>query len=95
MSPTPAWFLLSPASDHLSMTENEDDPVDPVLAVLTEYEQKLRELQQNDQLEGEAQQTFESLVTELERRTSGERRETAREGVDRRRVHSDADLQHS
>jgi hypothetical protein len=66
------------------MSDNEDEPVDPVLEVLTEYEKKLRILEQNDQLEGEAQQTFGSLVTELERRTGSERRGRARESVDRR-----------
>ena len=66
------------------MSDNEDEPVDPVLEVLTEYEKKLRILEQTDQLEGEAQQTFGSLATELERRTGGERRAKAREAADRR-----------
>jgi hypothetical protein len=67
------------------MSDNEDEPVDPVLEVLTEYEKKLRILEQNDQLEGEAQQTFGSLATELERRTGSERRAKSRDAVDRRR----------
>lgn len=76
------------------MSDNEDEPVDPVLEVLTEYEKKLRILEQNDQLEGEAQQTFGSLVAELERRTGSERRANAREAVDRRQ-NPEAGLQHS
>jgi hypothetical protein len=67
------------------MSDNEDEPVDPVLEVLTEYEKKLRILEQNDQLEGEAQQTFGSLAYELERRTGNDRRVKAREAADRRR----------
>jgi hypothetical protein len=67
------------------MSDNDDEPVDPVLEVLTEYEKKLRILEQNDQLEGAAQQTFGSLVTELERRTGSDRRVKARESADRRR----------
>jgi hypothetical protein len=64
---------------------SDDEPVDPVLEVLTEYEKKLRILEQNDQLQGEAQKTFGSLVNELERRTGRERRHKAREDADRRR----------
>jgi hypothetical protein len=76
------------------MSDKDDDPVDPVLEVLTEYEKKLRILEQNDRLEGEAQQTFGALVTELERRTGSERRGRARDSVDRR--HNPASgLQHS
>ena len=63
---------------------DDNDPVDPVLEVLTEYEEKLRILHQNHQLDREAERTFGSLVTELERRTGGERRGTPRAGVDRR-----------
>lgn len=76
------------------MSDDEDEPVDPVLEVLTEYEKKLRILEENDQLEGEAQQTFGSLVHELERRTGRERREKAREDADRRRK-AEAGLQGS
>jgi hypothetical protein len=76
------------------MSDNEDEPVDPVLEVLTEYEKRLRILEQNDQLEGEAQQTFGSLANELERRMGRERRTKARETVDRRRSPT-AGLQHS
>jgi hypothetical protein len=76
------------------MSDDEDEPVDPVLEVLTEYERKLRILEQNDQLEGEAQRTFGSLVDELERRTGRERREKAREDADRRRNPASG-LQHS
>jgi predicted nucleic acid-binding Zn ribbon protein len=68
------------------MTNKEDDPVDPVLEVLTEYEQKLRILRQNNQLAGEAHRTFGSLVHELERRSGVDRRAQPRPGVDRRRV---------
>jgi hypothetical protein len=76
------------------MSDKDDEPVDPVLEVLTEYEKKLRILEQNDQLEREAQQTFDSLATELERRTGTERRARPRESVDRR--HNPAEgLQHS
>ena len=80
----PARFLLAFGTDQVRMSDNEDEPVDPVLEVLTKYEKKLRILEQTDQLEGEAQQTFGSLATELERRTGSERREKAREAVDRR-----------
>jgi hypothetical protein len=76
------------------MSDNEDEPVDPVLEVLTEYEEKLRILEQNDQLEGEAQQTFGSLANELERRMGSERRAKVREAADRRR-HPAEGLQHS
>jgi hypothetical protein len=76
------------------MSDDEDEPVDPVLEVLTEYEKKLRILEQNDQLEGEARQTFRSLVHELERRTGRDRREKAREDAERRRKPA-AGLQHS
>ncbi|MEN3337947.1 MAG: hypothetical protein V7647_1623 [Acidobacteriota bacterium] len=74
------------------MTEQEDEGVDPVLEVLTEYEQKLRILHQNDQLAGEAQRTFGALVTELERRTGQDRRRQGRASADRRtgRPHEDA-----
>ena len=65
---------------------DEKDPVDPVLEVLTEYEEKLRILHQNDQLNREAARTFGSLVADLERRTGGERRATARSTADRRRT---------
>jgi predicted nucleic acid-binding Zn ribbon protein len=68
------------------MTDNEDDPVDPVLEVLTEYEQKLRILRQNNQLAGEAHRTFGSLVHELERRSGVDRRAQPRPGADRRNV---------
>jgi predicted nucleic acid-binding Zn ribbon protein len=68
------------------MTNKEDDPVDPVLEVLTEYEQKLRILRQNNQLAGEAHRTFGSLVHELERRSGVDRRAQPRPGADRRRV---------
>jgi hypothetical protein len=71
-------------TDQVRMSDNEDEAVDPVLEVLTEYEKKLRILEQTDQLEGEAQQTFGSLATELERRTGSERRAKAREAADRR-----------
>ena len=63
---------------------DDKDPVDPVLEVLTEYEEKLRVLHQNDQLNVEAARTFGSLVTELERRTGRDRRGTARPGANRR-----------
>ena len=76
------------------MVDDEDEPVDPVLEVLTEYEKKLRILEQNDQLEVEAQQTFGSLVDELERRTGRDRREKAREDAERRRKPA-TDLQQS
>jgi hypothetical protein len=76
------------------MSDNEDEPVDPVLEVLTEYEKKLRILEQNDQLEGEAQQTFGSLANELERRMGSERRARPRESVDRRQ-NPEAGLQRS
>lgn len=65
------------------MAENED-PVDPVLEVLTEYEEKLRILHQKDELNREAARTFGSLVIELERRTGGDRRATPRAGKNRR-----------
>lgn len=68
------------------MTDKEDDPVDPVLEVLTEYEQKLRILRQNNQLAGEAHRTFGSLVHELERRSGVDRRAQPRPGADRRRA---------
>jgi hypothetical protein len=89
-----AWFLLALYTDQVRMSDDEDEPVDPVLEVLTEYEKKLRILEQNDQLEGEAQQTFGSLVHELERRTGRDRREKAREEAERRRNPA-AGLQHS
>ena len=89
-----ARFLLAPGTDQVRMSDNEDEPVDPVLEVLTEYEQKLRILEQNDQLEGEAHQTFGSLANELERRMGSERRAKAREAADRRRNPA-AGLQHS
>ncbi len=76
------------------MSDDEDERIDPVLEVLTAYEKKLRILEENDQLEGEAQQTFGSLVHELERRTGRERREKAREDADRRRK-AEAGLQGS
>jgi hypothetical protein len=63
---------------------DDKDPVDPVLEVLTEYEERLRVLHQNDQLNVEGARTFESLVTELERRTGRDRRGTARPGPNRR-----------
>jgi hypothetical protein len=66
------------------MTDQEDDGVDPVLEVLTEYEQKLRVLHQNDQLAGEAQRTFGALVTELERRSGQDRRRQGRGSGERR-----------
>ena len=66
------------------MTDHEDDGVDPVLEVLTEYEQKLRILHQNDQLAGEAQRTFGALVTELERRSGQDRRRQGRVSGERR-----------
>ena len=65
------------------MADN-DDPVDAVLEVLTEYEEKLRILHQNDELNREAARTFGSLVTELERRTGDDRRATPRAGKSRR-----------
>jgi len=55
-----------------------------VLEVLTEYEQKLRTLHQNDQLAQEAQRTFGALVNELERRSGADRRKMPRAGNDRR-----------
>jgi hypothetical protein len=66
------------------MTDQEDDGVDPVLEVLTEYEQKLRILHQNDQLAGEAQRTFGALVSELERRSGQDRRRQGRASGERR-----------
>jgi hypothetical protein len=66
------------------MTQKDDNPSDPVLEVLTEYEQKLRTLHQNDRLAEEAQRTFGALVTELERRSGLDRRRKARAGTDRR-----------
>jgi len=66
------------------MTHDDNDPADPVLEVLTEYEQKLRTLHQNDQLAQEAQRTFGALVNELERRSGGDRRKIPRAGNDRR-----------
>jgi hypothetical protein len=67
------------------MTDDEkDDPVDPVLEVLTEYEQKLKELHRTDQLAGEAQRTFGALVSELERRGGADRRAKRRSERDRR-----------
>lgn len=65
------------------MADN-NDPVDPVLEVLTAYEEKLRILHQNDELNREAARTFGSLVTEPERRTGGDRRATPRAGKNRR-----------
>ena len=66
------------------MTHDDNDPADPVLEVLTEYEQKLRALHQNDRLAEEAQRTFGALVHELERRSGIERRKIPRAGTDRR-----------
>lgn len=63
---------------------DDNDHVDPVLEVLTEYEQKLKVLQQNNQLAREAHRTFGSLVAELERRTTRDRRSSARAGINRR-----------
>lgn len=70
----------------MAMADNTNDAVDPVLAVLTEFEQKLRILHQNDQLVGEAQRTFGSLVTDLERRTHADRRSAPRSAADRRQT---------
>jgi hypothetical protein len=66
------------------MTHDDNDPADPVLEVLTEYEQKLRTLHQNDQLAEQAQRTFGALVNELERRSGVDRRKSSRGGNDRR-----------
>jgi hypothetical protein len=66
------------------MAHDDDDPADPVLEVLTEYEQKLRTLHQNDQLAEQAQRTFGALVNELERRSGVDRRKAPRQGTDRR-----------
>jgi hypothetical protein len=66
------------------MAENDEHPPDPVLEVLTEYEDKLRTLHQNDRLAEEAQRTFGALVTELERRSGPDRRREPRAGQERR-----------
>jgi hypothetical protein len=66
------------------MSQDDDDRVDPVLEVLTEYEEKLRTLHKNNQLAAEAHRTFGALVTELERRSGADRRRAARQGADRR-----------
>ena len=66
------------------MTHDDKDPADPVLEVLTEYEEKLRTLHQNDRLAEEAQRTFGALVNELERRSGVDRRKIPRAGTDRR-----------
>jgi hypothetical protein len=66
------------------MAENDEHPPDPVLEVLTEYEDKLRTLHQNDRLAEEAQRTFGALVTELERRSGADRRRDPRAGQERR-----------
>jgi hypothetical protein len=77
--------LCYPEVEVQSMTDDEkDDRVDPVLQVLTEYEQKLKELHRTDQLAREAQRTFGALVTELERRGGVDRRAKARAERDRR-----------
>ena len=84
------WFcacghvLCSPHHRNRVMTHDDNDPADPVLEVLTEYEQKLRTLHQNDRLAEEAQRTFGALVNELERRSGVDRRKSSRAGTDRR-----------
>jgi hypothetical protein len=74
------------------MTHNDNDPADPVLEVLTEYEQKLRTLHQNDRLAEEAQRTFGALVHELERRSGLDRRRKPRPGSERRTGQPRADV---
>src|SRR4051812_32671910 len=77
-----AQFVLSSNWNRLMMP-SQDVLSDPVLEVLTEYEEKLRTLHQNDRLAEEAQRTFGALVNELERRSGLDRRRKPRVGGER------------
>lgn len=64
---------------------------DPVTQVLTEFEERLRTLQDEQRLVESAQETFGSLAREVERRTGQDRRSAPREGqTDRRRTKASA-----
>ena len=70
------------------MTDDDSEPADPVLEVLTDFKERLRVLDERQRLTEEGERTFRELARELERRTGADRRLTAR-GHERRRAGKD------
>jgi hypothetical protein len=70
------------------MSDDDSEPADPVLEVLTDFKERLRVLDERQRLTEEGERTFRELARELERRTGGDRRLTAR-GHERRRADKD------